>query len=61
MNDPICPECGYPIDCWETIDESIDVDTYKLLCVGECSNCGKGYDWWKVYNLSHIEELEERR
>lgn len=59
MNEPTCPKCGYIIDWWETVDESIDVDTYKILCAGDCPKCGTNYDWWKVYKFSHIEELEE--
>ena len=59
MNEPTCPKCGYIIDCWEAVDESIDVGIYKILCVGGCSHCGTDYQWWKVYNFSSIEDLEE--
>lgn len=59
MNEPTCPKCGYIIDCWETVDESTDVDTHKILCAGGCSHCGTDYQWWEVYNFSHIENLEE--
>ena len=59
MNEPTCPKCGYIIDCWETVDESTDVNTHKILCAGGCSHCGTDYQWWEVYNFSHIEDLEE--
>lgn len=59
MNEPTCPHCGYPIDCWETVDESTDVDTHKVLCAGSCPHCEIEYQWWEVYTFSCIENLEE--
>ena len=59
MNEPTCPKCGHTIDCWETVDDSTDFNTYKVLCAGGCSNCGTDYQWWDVYKFSHSENLEE--
>lgn len=59
MKEPLCPKCDYPIDCLETVDDSTDVDTYKILCAGECIRCRTNYQWWEVYNFSHTENLEE--
>ena len=59
MKEPNCPKCGYTIDCWETVNDSSDFDTYQLLCAGGCSHCGTDYQWWEVYKFSHNENLEE--
>ena len=59
MNEPICPKCGHHVNWWETVDESSDAYSYKIMCAGSCSHCGTNYDWWTVYKFSHIEELEE--
>ena len=59
MNEPTCPKCGHIIDCWETVDETTDVDAHRILCAGGCSQCGTDYQWWEVYVFSDIENLEE--
>lgn len=59
MTEPTCPHCGYPIECWVTVNEFTDVDTHKILCAGSCSHCRTTYQWHEVYTFSHIETLRE--
>lgn len=59
MKEPTCPKCRHTIDCWETVDDSLDFGNYQILCTGSCPNCETDYRWWEVYKFSHIEDLEE--
>lgn len=59
MKELICPKCGHTIEWWDTVDDSSDVDTHELLCIGGCPHCETEYRWWEIYKFSHIVNLEE--
>lgn len=59
MTEPICPHCGDTISICENVDENFEINSCEVLVSGVCFSCGQEYQWWEVYNFSHIKGLEE--
>ena len=54
-----CPKCGQPLENADIVCTEWAERTYYDSCVGECSKCGKKYEWTELFKFDHAEDLHE--
>ena len=45
VENPKCPHCSVELITMDTYDMEYDYESITLKKVGECPECGRGYQW----------------